>query len=71
MTQKSNNQRYFLMPHIHKNKFKKELDRLEEIVVLEKVQESGWGLPMFIIPKKNNQVQFISDFRRLNAKINR
>ena len=39
------NQRYYLMPHICKNTFKKELDRLEELGVLEKVQESEWGLP--------------------------
>ena len=67
---KLHNQRYYPMPHIYQNAFKKELDRLKEIGVLEKVQESEWGLLTFIIPKKD-QVQFISDFRQLNAKIKR
>ena len=39
---KPHNQRYYPMPHIYKNTFKKELDRLEEIGILEKVQESDW-----------------------------
>ena len=56
------------MPHIYKYTFKKELDRLEEIGVLEKSQESEWGLPTFIIPKKNSQVWFISDFRQIKCK---
>ena len=49
---KPHNQLYYPMPHIYKNMFKKELDRLEEIGVLEKVQESEWGSPTFIIPKR-------------------
>ena len=38
--------------------------------VLEPVQESEWGSPTFIITKKDGCVRFMSDFRRLNAKIN-
>ena len=64
-------QRHYPVPHLYKETFKKELDRLEQLGVLERVQQSEWGTPTFIIPKKDNKVRFISDFRRLNAKIKR
>ena len=41
-----------MVPRINKLTFKKELMRLVEIGVLERVQESEWGTPVFIIPKK-------------------
>ena len=47
------------------------MDRLVKLGVLEKVQQSEWGSPTFIIPKKDNKIRFISDFRRLNAKLKR
>ena len=64
-------QRHYPVPHLYKQTFKKELDRLEGLGVLEKVQQSEWGSPTFIIPKKDNKVRFVSDFRRLNAKLKR
>ena len=64
-------QRHYPVPHLYKQTFKKELDRLVSLGVLEKVQQSEWGTPTFIIPKKDNKVRFISDFRRLNQKIKR
>ena len=64
-------QRHFPVPHLYKKAFKKELDRLESLGVLEKVQQSEWGSPTFIIPKKDMRVRFISDFRKLNQKIKR
>ena len=68
---KPHSQRHYPMPHIHKETFKKELKRMVELGILEKVQESEWGSPTFIIPKKNGTVRFVSDFRRLNAKLKR
>ena len=68
---KPHSQRHYPMPHLHKETFKKELDRLVKLGVLEVVQNSEWGSPTFIIPKKNGMVRFISDFRRLNTKIKR
>ena len=68
---KPHSQRYFPVPHLYKETFKKELDRLVKLEVLEKVQQSEWGSPTFIIPKKDNRVRFISDFRQLNNKIKR
>ena len=68
---KPHSQRLFPVPHIHKETFKKELLRLVKIGVLEVVRESEWGSPTFIIPKKDGKVRFISDFRKLNAKLKR
>ena len=46
------NSRYYLVPRINKTKFQKELKRLVEIGVLTPVQQSQYGTPVFIIPKK-------------------
>ena len=48
----------------------KECDRLCQIGVLKKVNNSENGYPTFIIPKKNERVRFISDFRKLNKMLN-
>ena len=57
------------IPCIHEQTFKKELDRLCEVGVLEPKTDSKWGSPTFIIPKKDNSVRFITDFRELNKRI--
>ena len=49
--------------------FKKELDRLEYLKVIKKVNRSQWGAPTFFIRNKDNTVSFISDFRELNKCI--
>jgi len=59
----------FPVPKIHEAVFKKELDRLESIGVLKKCSNSPWVSPTFIIPKKNGRVRFITDFRKVNAKL--
>ena len=64
-------QRYYPVPHLYKETFKKELDRLEKLGVVEKVQQSEWGSPTFIIPKKDGRVRFLTDFRRLNLMLKR
>ena len=56
----------FPVPHIHELTFKQELDRLEYLKVINKVNRSQWGAPTFLIPKKDSTVRFISDFRELN-----
>jgi len=45
---------------------KKECARLEKLGVLCKINHSEWAASMFIIPKKNGTVQFVSDFWELN-----
>ena len=56
----------FPVPRIHELTFKQELDRLEYLKVIMKVNSSKWGAPTFLVPKKNSTVRFISDFRKLN-----
>ena len=57
--------------HVHEKPMRTECDRLVKLGVLEECQESEWAAPTFIIPKKNNTVRFISDFRRLNTALKR
>ena len=40
-----------------------------ELGVLKLQPNLEWGSPTFIIPKKNKQVRFISDFREVNKRI--
>ena len=52
--------------------FLKEINRLLDIGVLRKEEvndASEWASPSFIIPKKDESVRFLSDFRKLNTKI--
>jgi len=59
----------FPIPRVHKDTLKKEVERLVEIGVLKRQPTSEWASPTFIIPKKNKQVRFISDFREVNKRI--
>ena len=56
-------QSLFLFLNIDKSTVKKEVNRLIEIGVLKKINNSQWAAPTFIIPKINGTVRFISDFR--------
>ena len=47
----------FPVPRIHELTFKKELDRLEYLKVIKKINRSQWGAPTFLIPKKDNTVR--------------
>ena len=49
--------------------FKQELDRLEYLKVIKKVNRSQWGAPTYLILKKDSIVRFISDFIELNKCI--
>ena len=59
----------YAVPHIHETIFKKELQRLVEIEVLERCGASEWAAGTFIIPKKDGRVRWITDFRILNNNI--
>jgi hypothetical protein len=66
--------RHYKVPHINEEAFKKELMRLVELGVLERVpadEDSGYGSPAFIIPKSDMTVRFVTDFRRVNATVKR
>ena len=58
-----------MVPRINKEKFRKDLKRLVEIGVLTPVQQSQYGTPVFIIPKKGGTVRFILDYCRLNQQL--
>ena len=57
------------IPKIHKEKFKKELDTLEELGVLKKNSDSQWAAPAFTIPKTDVSIRFLTDLRELNKRL--
>ena len=63
------NVKWYPVPRINKLTFKKELMRLVKIGVLERVQESEWGTPVFIISKKEGTVCFLTNYRKVNGQI--
>jgi transposase InsO family protein len=64
-------QKPFPIPLIHQATLKKEIERLISLGVLERDTHSPWGAPTFIIPKKNERVRLVTDYRQLNKKIQR
>jgi len=63
--------RAFPVPRIHRETLKKEVDRMVKLGILKWEGESEWAFPSFIIPKSNQTVRFISDFRELNKLLKR
>ena len=62
------NSKYYPVPRLNKGAFCKELKLLAKIVVLTPVHQSQYGTPIFIIPKKEGTVRFITYYFRLNQK---
>ena len=52
----------YAVPHSHKATFKKELNQLIQEGVMEKCGRAMWVAGTFIIPKKDGQVCWVSDF---------
>ena len=59
----------YSVPFARREAFRRELDSLIRDGVLVWIGPSAWGFPSFIIPKKDNRVRWISDFRILNEMI--
>ncbi len=55
-----------LVSKIHKDVLIKEVERLCKLGLLEQQHASEWALPLFIVPKKNKTICFLSDFWEVN-----
>ena len=56
----------FPVPRIHELTFKQELDQLEALRIINKVNRYQWGAPTFLIPKKDITVPGPAFSRRGN-----
>lgn len=66
--------RHYKVPRINEEAFKRELQRLLGLGVIERVpdnDDSGYGSPAFMVPKPDGTVRFVTDFRKVNATIKR
>ena len=61
--------RLFPTPKAHVETLKKEVQRLCELGVLKWQPESEWASPSFIVPKQNETVRFVHDFKEVNKWI--
>ena len=61
--------RPFPFPQAYRKLMKQEVNRLVEIGLLIKIEASEWSSPSFSIPKKDNTIRFVTDFRILNSKL--
>ena len=59
------------VPFHRESLFKNELQNLIKDGVLETCGTSAWAAPTFVVPKKDNRVRWVSDFRELNKLIKR
>jgi hypothetical protein len=59
----------FPVPKTHKDTIIKEVERLCELGVLERQRASEWASPSFILPKKDRNVRFLSNFCRVNKRL--
>ena len=58
--------RPYVVPHVHLETSKKELQHLLELGVLEHQRTNEWASSTFIIPKKDARVRWISNLRESN-----
>ena len=61
--------RAYPVPMFHKKTLIKELNRLCDLGVLKWQPASEWASPSFIVPKKDQTLCFLSDFREVNKRI--
>ena len=61
--------RPYSIAYCHEELMKKEIQRLCDIGVLRRINNSQWGAPTFAQPKKNKTIRVLTDFRQLNKQI--
>ncbi len=59
----------FSVPKIYKETLIKEVGRLVKLGVLEQQPASEWANPLFIIPKKNRTMRFLSNFWEVSKRL--
>ena len=57
------------VPFQRESLFKDELQNMVNDGILEPCGRSHWAAPTFVVPKKDNRVRWVSDFRELNKLI--
>ena len=63
--------RLYPVLRVHEAMFRKEVERIVNLGVLEEANDSEYGRPSFAQPKaKTNRIRFISDFWNLNRQLN-
>ena len=53
----------FSVPKYYKGTSHKEVQHLEKLGILKKINRSEWAAPTFLMSKKNGTIRFLSDFR--------
>ena len=62
--------RPFPVPRVHESMFRKEVERIVNLGVLEELNNPKLGAPSFARSKeKTNRFRFLSDFRNLNRQL--
>jgi hypothetical protein len=54
---------------MHKDTLIEEVERLVKLGVFEWQPASEWASPLFIIPKKNRTIHFLSNFWEVNKRL--
>ena len=49
----------------------KDIDELVQLGVIERTKPTEWSFPSFVVPKKDGTDRIVTDFRKLNEKLNR
>lgn len=61
--------RPYAVTQAYENLFGAELEQLVSTSMLHRCGATGWGLPTFIIPKKDGRIRWLSNLRELNKVI--
>ena len=65
------NVKHFTTPKVYEQLLKEWIEYLYKLGVLRRCNDSEWGSPCFIKPKKNSTIWFLTYFRSLNKLIKR